>query len=189
MVSDELNKYYERTLERGAHEEVYIASRAGLKNHSSKAVDLGCGVGVETEALLTRMWEVHAVDRRPEALKRLRSRVSSGFADNLTTEVEDIREFTVPHCGLVVAMNSLFSFDHQEVRHVVEKVRKSLCRDGIFCMNLLSRKDDWKEKPDKYTYNTEDIHNLFENFKIISKSIKEYKSSKFWSTLSLILKK
>lgn len=50
------------------------------------AVDLGCGSGNDTIALLKAGWYVHAIDREKAALRLLKRRVSISRRNRLTLE-------------------------------------------------------------------------------------------------------
>ena len=54
------------------------------------AVDLGCGAGIDTVAMLDRGWTVLAIDAQPDAIDRLRSRAGSRSA--LRTELSSMED-------------------------------------------------------------------------------------------------
>jgi predicted RNA methylase len=59
-------------------------------------VDLGCGDGRETLALLASGWTVVAIDGAPEAIVRLRASVPPDEAERLTTFVGRFHEVALP---------------------------------------------------------------------------------------------
>ena len=63
------------------------------------AIDLGCGDGSETLALLERGWTVTAVDAAPEAIERLHASVQPGDVTRLTTKVAPFPDATITKSG------------------------------------------------------------------------------------------
>jgi SAM-dependent methyltransferase len=72
------------------------------------AIDLGCGSGADTREMLRRNWEVLAMDREPEAIRRLLIGVSPEGRRMLKTQMvafEHVCE--LPSCDLINASFSL----------------------------------------------------------------------------------
>src|SRR3982750_3460898 len=55
------------------------------------AVDLGCGAGIETRALLRAGWRVHATDSAPGTRERVVATTEEADPARLTVEVTDLR--------------------------------------------------------------------------------------------------
>jgi methylase of polypeptide subunit release factors len=66
-------------------------------------VDLGCGDGCETLALLASGWTVVAIDGAPEAIVRLRASVPPDEAERLTTFVGRFHEVALPDADFIYA--------------------------------------------------------------------------------------
>jgi tellurite methyltransferase len=61
--------------------------RFGQADHPSRlAIDLGCGAGTETVALLNQGWHVLAIDQQPEAIADVMARVAPEHQTRLTTQ-------------------------------------------------------------------------------------------------------
>lgn len=71
------------------------------------AVDLGCGAGRDTRALLRSGWRVLAIDREPTAIAALLSATPARDMKRLETRVLDLAEASIPQCDLVNASLSL----------------------------------------------------------------------------------
>jgi SAM-dependent methyltransferase len=71
------------------------------------AIDLGCGAGRDTFALLAQGWRVLAIDRQPEAIKRIQAGVPPDQKARLQTQVADFEELILPPADLVNASFSL----------------------------------------------------------------------------------
>jgi SAM-dependent methyltransferase len=115
-------RYYEVTAERPAWPTVLRAielfaadelraiedTRAvGRRDWSLRAVDLGCGAGRDTRALLAAGWQVVAIDREPAAIEALESATPGHVRDALEARVADLAVVDVPPCDLVNASLSL----------------------------------------------------------------------------------
>src|SRR4029453_816712 len=75
------------------------------------AVDLGCGSGIDTLAMLSRGWRVFAVDAEEEAIDRLRGRVPLELHGHLRTAVAPMEEVELPRADLLLPSFSLFFCD------------------------------------------------------------------------------
>ena len=70
------------------------------------AVDLGCGAGIDTLAMLDRGWTVVAIDAEPEAIERVRRRAAE--RPSLETQLSPMEDVDLPPADLVWASYSLF---------------------------------------------------------------------------------
>ncbi len=112
MTAEDWPAYYAVTVDRPAWWTTMaaadlFAAEDGPDAGPRLAVDLGCGAGRDTRALLRRGWRVIAVDREPAAIETLASKTRKRDRARLETRVADLATFTVPPCDLVVANVSL----------------------------------------------------------------------------------
>ena len=79
-----------------------------------RAIDLGGGAGVETQAILRRGWEVLAIDYDPEAAEFAAARLTNRERARLTFRTQDFTEIDdLPPSDLIHAAWSLpFAGDH-----------------------------------------------------------------------------
>jgi SAM-dependent methyltransferase len=71
------------------------------------AIDLGCGAGNETAALLKLGWRVLAIDNQPEAFARLQARISPEESARLETQQASFEQMRLPQTDLIWAGLSL----------------------------------------------------------------------------------
>lgn len=84
-----------------------VIDLAGAGNGRT-AIDLGCGLGRETDALLTAGWRVHAVDHDPRTPDRVLSTVDRALVGSVTVEVIGFEEISeLPPANVIYAGYSL----------------------------------------------------------------------------------
>ena len=112
------------------------------------AIDLGCGDGRETLALLASGWTVVAVDGAPEAIARLRASVPPEEEARLTTMVGRFHEVALPQADFIYAGLSLPFCGPDEFADVWRAVTRSLRGGGIFAGHFFGPNDSWASTPD-----------------------------------------
>ena len=124
------------------------------------AVDLGCGVGNDTIALIKSGWTVYAFDAE---------NTESQILEELTEEEKKrfifrqglIQDVEIPKCDLVVANLSLQYLKKEEFKEVIDKIYKSLNSGGYFLSVMLTNKDPWaKEKKDYAFFGSEELNKI-----------------------------
>ena len=111
------------------------------------AVELGCGDGTESLALLGRGWRVLATDKQAEAVELLRSRVLPEHIDRLQTRVAAIEDLAVPPCDLVYAGYSLPFTPPGHFVAVWDGIVRALRPGGRFAGQLFGDRDSWTSNP------------------------------------------
>ncbi len=135
----------------------------GQKGSGRLAIDLGCGAGNETLALLERGWWVHAVDGEPRVIEILDSRVSPGKSSRLTTEVAKFHEADLPEADLVFASLSIpFAGDNHD--QSVGKALSAVKNGGWFVGVFFGQNDSWASEPDIAMTDRIQIASLFTDF-------------------------
>lgn len=79
-------------------------SGGGFQQH---AIDLGCGDGTETFALLEAGWSVLAIDREPAAITHVRSKAAVALQQQLETMLGSFEDLHLPETDLVYVGYSL----------------------------------------------------------------------------------
>src|SRR6266508_2451691 len=91
----EWTEHYDENEDR-APREMLLEVLDAFGSEEPQAVDLGCGSGIETLAMLERGWSVFAIDAEEEAILRVRKRVASSLAPRLRTLVSRMEGFELP---------------------------------------------------------------------------------------------
>ena len=104
-------------------------------------VDLGCGQGRDTFAMLKRGWRVLAIDAEPEAIERLRAR--AGDEPRLETRVASFAEAQWPEADLVNAGYALPFCPPAEFDGLWERLVASVRPGGRFSGQLFGDRDEW----------------------------------------------
>lgn len=106
------------------------------------AVELGCGDGVETKALLDAGWRVVAMDSSVDGVARTRARCAH-HADRLDASVSTFEAFWPPSCRLLVSLHSLPFCDPLQFPKVWSRLRAALETGGTLVLTLFGESDAW----------------------------------------------
>jgi SAM-dependent methyltransferase len=131
-----------------------------------QAVDLGCGAGIETLAMLTRGWRVFATDAEEEAIERVRRRVPPELAKRLQTLVARMEDVELPPADLLLASFSLFFCDPGRFADVWQTIGGSLAGGGRFVGELLGDHDTWAPDDDTSSFSASEARALFDGWAI-----------------------
>lgn len=119
-----------------------LLEASGRFDEPGFAVDLGCGTGRDTRALLDAGWSVLAIDREQEGIDRLRAAIPDD-GGRLQTQVARFHEATWPVCDLVNASFSLPFCAPEQFPEVWERIVDSLRPGGRFSGQLFGNRDAW----------------------------------------------
>ena len=112
------------------------------------AIDLGCGAGVDTRAMLERGWSVFAIDAQQEGIDRLRRRIPDDLGAHLETAVARMEDVELPRVDLVWAYFSVFFCPPEAFPDVWAKVARAIVPGGRFTGQLLGDRDAWAPNAD-----------------------------------------
>jgi len=115
------------------------------------AVDLGCGQGRDTLAMLARGWRVLAIDAEAEALARLAARAGGGVAGwavpaRLALRQGRLEDVFLPSADLVNASFVLFALRAPAQRRLFRLIAAALRPGGRFAGQLLGPRDSWARR-------------------------------------------
>jgi SAM-dependent methyltransferase len=130
------------------------------------AVDLGCGDGTETLALLADGWTVVAADAAPEGIARLRASVPAEAADRLTTIVAPFHELDLPQADFVYAGLSLPFCAPKSFAEAWRRITGAVRAEGIVAAHFFGPKDSWSDNPDMTFHARAEVESLFDGFEI-----------------------
>jgi SAM-dependent methyltransferase len=138
--------------------------RAG--DQAPVAIDLGCGDGTETLALLARGWAVIAVDGAPEAISRLRASVKEEDSIRLSALVASFHELELPEADFVDAGLSLPFCDPREFPAVWGRIATAVRPKGVFAGHFFGPHDSWAGTPDMTFQTREEVETLLDGFDV-----------------------
>ena len=148
----------------------YIAEQGRLlESQNQLAIDLGCGNGIDTLALLLTGWNVLSIDKEVTALNMLKNKTSSLTLDTtLQTECIAFEEITqLPTCRILNATFSLpfckpYAFDH-----FWSICTAAIQEEGFFSGHFFGIRDTWKINPNMTFHSYAQVMRLFDKFTIL----------------------
>jgi tellurite methyltransferase len=162
--------FYEATQERKPYQALVkaITLFADKKGEAaaSFAIDLGCGAGSDTLALLDYGWHVLAIDKQPEAISRLLARATSNQQVRLQTQVISFEEVVLPPADLVNASFSLPFCPPHHFDQFWAKIVCSLRPGGCFVGQFFGEHDDWARNPAMTFHTAAQIEQLLAGFEV-----------------------
>jgi tellurite methyltransferase len=137
-------EYYERTAGRPPRPTLLKALEEFGAGADRFAVDLGCGDGRDSVALLARGWRVLAIDAEPKALERLQARADLPPGARLETRCARFEETSWPEADLVNASFALPLVPPECFPALWDKIVRSLKPGGRFSGQLFGERDGWR---------------------------------------------
>lgn len=132
------------------------------KKTLKKALDLGCGCGRDTVALLQRGWYVQAIDAEAEGLIRLLQRTDIDLT-RLSIQVTPFEAFQFPeNLDLINASFSLPFCHPQYFGQFWQKLLNSLRPGGRFCGHFFGNRDSWSTKSYLNCYTQQQIEEFLQ---------------------------
>jgi SAM-dependent methyltransferase len=119
----------------------------GLPGAPGDAIDLGCGDGTETLALLSRGWRVLAIDREPEAIARIQARLPAAHRPRLIAQVAAFEGLPLPPADLIYAGFSLPFCPPAHFAALWQEIVAALRAGGLFAGQLFGDRDEWAGTP------------------------------------------
>ncbi|WP_220040634.1 class I SAM-dependent methyltransferase [Streptomyces tateyamensis] len=132
------------------------------------AIDLGCGLGRETDALLRAGYLVHAVDMAPDTAEKVRAHTRAEDQQRLTVHAVPFGLVrALPHAHLVYAGYSLPYADPAELPRLWALVRRTLRPGGWLAVNLFGEHDSYRgQQPGSYLTGRQ-IEELFDGLEVV----------------------
>jgi len=124
-----------------------------------EAVDLGCGAGIDTLAMLERGWQVFATDAEDEAIQRTRGRVPPELQLRLQTLVTPMEDVELP-----AASFSVFFCDPPRFADVWARIGRAIVPGGRFAGQLLGDRDTWAPDEDISAFSEAQARALFDGW-------------------------
>ncbi len=154
--------FYDAVAEREPRDEVIRAIAAAKPGF---AIELGCGDGTDTLALVDAGWEVLAIDAEPAAIRRVTDRLAG--RTGVSTEIARFEEITdLPPADLVVAAYTLPFCPPGAFPTLWSAIRRSLGGGGRFSGNFFGPNDTWAGSPGMTFHGRADLERLFDGFDV-----------------------
>jgi len=159
------------------------------------AIDLGCGDGTETLALLMAGWSVLAIDREPAATDQIRSRLPARFQPRLETMTVPFEDVRLPTTNFVYAGYSLPFCRPDYFDRLWANITACIGPDGRFAGQLFGIRDSWANDPEMTFHSAEQVTSLFTGgFEIEVLHEKEedgksFNGPKHWHVFDIIARK
>ncbi len=158
------------------------------------AIDLGCGEGSDTLALLQSGWRVLAIDQQPEALALLQEQVEEGLQSQLQTMVASFEALTLPPANLIYASYSLPFCQPAHFATLWQQIEANLCQGGRFAGQLFGDRDEWAERDSMTFLSKADAQALFTRFDVelfheVDEDGKAVSGPKHWHYFDVIARK
>jgi tellurite methyltransferase len=139
-----------------------------FKSENRTAIDLGCGAGVETADLLSRGWNVIAIDREPSSISavvELASQQSNQKLKTICSSFEDLSE--VPFAELIYSYHSLPFCHADKLDRVWSLIRDAVKPNGIFAGSFFGLNDEWVKSGHTTGVSSEKLTQYLSTFDII----------------------
>jgi tellurite methyltransferase len=189
-------EYYERMAGRPPRHTLLTAlGRFGADASGLNAVDLGCGEGRDTIALLRRGWRVLAIDAEAAAIARLLARPDLPPGAALETRCARFEDADWPIVDLVNASFALPLCPPQRFPDVWAKVERSLAPGGRFAGQLFGERDEWRGEPGITHLARREIERLLQRFAVEMLDEEEtdtttpYGKPKHWHLFHIVARK
>ncbi|HEX9230210.1 MAG TPA: methyltransferase domain-containing protein [Arthrobacter sp.] len=159
-----------------------------------RAIDLGCGAGKETLALLNDGWNVHAVDSLPDTRERLRG-IAPDADGRLSIEVRAFQELRVlPPADLIFAGYSLPFIHPDTFGRFWAVLLDALRHQGIVAVNLFGDRDSWAGIPEWNFHTEPEARQLFAGLEIVKFEVydadgQSFRGPKHWHIYDVVARK
>ena len=131
-----------------------------------RAIDLGCGDGTETLALLQHGWHVLALDREPEAMAYVQTKVAPEHQSRLEIRIAAFEEMRLPPADLVYAGLSLPFCAPEHFDAVWVRIVAALRAGGRFAGHFFGVRDSWADDPAMTFHTDEQVRQLLQGFAV-----------------------
>ncbi len=185
--------YYDAVADRPPRKTILTALAAF--DEPGMAIDLGCGDGRDTVAILRQNWTVLAIDKEPDAISRLLSRPQID-TKQLTTKIISFEELQLPQkVDLINASFCLPFCSPQAFPNLWNQIFNSLVTGGRFCGHLFGDRDSWCDRELVNCFTRQQVETLLKPYKIELLESEEHPGKtplgedRYWHVFHIVAKK
>ncbi|MFN8466411.1 MAG: methyltransferase domain-containing protein [Caldilineaceae bacterium] len=167
----------------------------GFDPAGAQAVDLGCGDGTETAALLAQGWYVLAIDQEPAAIASVIAKAPAAAQPRLQARAVAFEAVELPAAHFVYAGVSLPFCAPEHFPGLWAKVVKCLRPGGRFAGHFFGERDGWHADTKMTFHTVPDVQRLFTGFTVESfVEVEEDKPSalgemKHWHSIEVVARR
>ncbi|MBI1364157.1 MAG: methyltransferase domain-containing protein [Proteobacteria bacterium] len=130
------------------------------------AIDLGCGNGTDTHAMLLAGWEVLGIDASAEGLAELAARTDLPNQTHLKLEQNTLENVRLPACLFLNASFVLPFCNPEHFTDVWERIVAAIQPGGRFAGQFFGPRDSWKSAGYALTHTRTQVEELMRPFQI-----------------------
>lgn len=135
------------------------------------ALDIGCGVGIEVQALLSQGLTVFALDPDPEAIGYLKSKFptelsSDGKLHTISNTAENLIDW--PSVDFIFSYHAFPFCKSGTLLPTLERSLTALNSNGLFVGSFFGPEDEWVQIQKSTGITIQELRTSLKNFKIIS---------------------
>lgn len=172
----------------------FISSRESLVG--LKGIDLGCGNGIDTFAMLEKGFNVLAIDKDPNSILELQEHLDFKHIEQLNFQNSSFESLEkLPLADLVNASFSLPFCHPDQFERLWSNILNCINPEGYFCGHFFGTKDSWSSNSNMNFHNRQAIKGLFEGFELLyfEETAKNGKTlsgkEKFWHVFHVVATK
>ena len=130
-----------------AHDTLLFALKQFAKEEipPTLALDLGCGAGRDSKALLEAGWSVIAIDREPDAITKLLADLETLAEGKLKAICQSLESTDYPRADLINAGMCLPFLPRKSLMIEVHKILLALRPSGRFSGHFIGPDDSWAQ--------------------------------------------
>jgi SAM-dependent methyltransferase len=168
-MANDWSEFYTAQAGRGVRATFVAGLDARGELPPGRAIDLGCGDGVETRELLERGWRVLAIDSDETVEERVRATIGD-TADSAPVEIwkRPFEALTgLPEADFVYAGFALPFCDASHFPYLWADIREALQVDGVFAGEFFGPDDDWFGRPGMNFHDSAGVQRMLADLEII----------------------
>ena len=155
-------------------------------------MDIACGAGVETHALLQAQWRVYAFDADPVTPEAVFARTRYVPGAHLAVEHKQFADITeLPAAHLIYAGYALPYVEPDDFARVWDVVRRALQPGAVFAGNLFGDHDSWAADSSATYLAAPAARALFDGMELVKFDEAEgsgpsFSGEKYWHTYDVL---